>query len=124
MGDTIYLRRLSVETVIGIDAVERASAREVVLDIECQLGARPAAAADDIASTVDYRMVAARVRDFAAASDYQLLESLAEGIAALLMAEFPIHRVRIRAAKPGILPAVGEVGVELERGVAPGAGAG
>ena len=115
MSDAIYLRRLSVETIIGIDATERSSVREVMLDIKCQLRQRPAMADDTIDSTVDYRTVVARVREFTAASNYQLLESLAEAIAALLMREFPIQQVHIRAAKPGILPAVEEVGVEIVR---------
>ncbi len=115
MSDLVYLRRLKVETIIGINEIERTMPRQIVLDIECQIAARTAASEDHINSTVNYCTVATRAREFAAASNYRLLESLAENMAALLLRELPIQRVRIRAAKPGVLPTAAEAGIEIER---------
>jgi dihydroneopterin aldolase len=58
--------------------------------------------ADDIAQTIDYRDVAARVRDVSDRRRVQLLETLAVSIADELMASFPVERVRVRVRKPHV----------------------
>ena len=48
--------------------------------------------------------------------DFLLLEVLAEHVADLILRDFGALWVRVRIVKPGILPDVKEVGVEIERG--------
>ena len=71
--------------------------------------------ADDIADTVHYGEVCETVRRELAGRDFLLLETLAEYLAQLVLDDFGAQWVRVRIVKPGILPAVRETGVEIER---------
>ena len=46
---------------------------------------------------------------------FLLLETLAEHIAQLILNDFGAAKVRVRIVKPGILPDVAQVGIEIER---------
>jgi dihydroneopterin aldolase len=87
--DIVFLRGLRVDTVIGVYQWERRIRQTLRLDLE--LGADVAAAAvnDDIAAALDYYAVSVRVREFVEASEFRLVETLAELEAEMVLAEFP-----------------------------------
>jgi len=64
---------------------------------------------------VDYKTVAKRVLGWVQASQFQLVESLAHGLALLLLAEFPLDWVRVSINKPGAIRHSSDVGVSIER---------
>jgi dihydroneopterin aldolase len=70
---------------------------------------------DSVADTVDYKTVAKRVLGWVQASQFQLVESLAHGLAMLLLAEFPLAWVRVSINKPGAIRHSRDVGVCVER---------
>ncbi len=76
----------------------------------------PAAADDDLTQALDYAMVCSRIQSFAAEAQFILVETFAERLAAILMAEFEIPWLKIRLTKPGAVAAANGVGVEIERG--------
>jgi 7,8-dihydroneopterin aldolase/epimerase/oxygenase len=76
---------------------------------------RPAAAEDRIEQTIDYSDACARVTALTVEGRFQLAETLAEHIAALLLREFPIQRVRVEVEKPQAIAAADSVGVSIER---------
>ena len=115
MSGTVYIRGLQVEAVIGIHARERRRPQPLLIDVEMQADTAAAAATDDIRHALDYDAVAKRLREFAAASSYQLVESLAEAMARLLQEEFAITRLHLRLGKPGALPDAKEAGVIIKR---------
>lgn len=114
--DKIYINDLRVETVIGIYAWERRIRQTVIVDLELGADIRRAAASDDIADTLDYKAIAKRVAAFGAESDFQLVETLAEGIASLIMAEFAVPWLRVRINKRGAVRGARDIGVVIERG--------
>ncbi len=115
--DIVFIDGLEVDTVIGVYDWERGIRQCLSLDLQMGWDIRPAAAGDALADALDYAAVSARVQDFAAQSRFQLVETFAERLAALLMAEFGIRWLRLRITKPGAVPAArGGVGVEIERG--------
>ena len=115
MGDLVYIRGLALEAVIGVHDWERGIRQALVLDLELASNNRSAAASDELIDAIDYQAVANAVQALASASNYRLVESLAEAIATHVLVEFPVQRLRLRLAKPGALPAGTEVGVEIER---------
>lgn len=117
--DLIYINDLRVATVIGVYAWERRVKQTVRLHIELGVDLRAAAASDDVARTVSYRDVAERVAGFIAASEFRLLETLAERSAELILSEFAVSWLRLRVGKPGAVAAAAEVGVVIERGEKP-----
>ncbi|MBI1731357.1 MAG: dihydroneopterin aldolase [Gammaproteobacteria bacterium] len=120
--DIIYLNDLRVETVIGVNDWERRIKQTVVLDVELGTDIRRAAAGDDIAQTVDYKAVAKRIIEFAGGSSFQLVETLAERLADILVSEFNAPWCRLRLNKQGAVRYVRDVGVVIERGSRPAKG--
>lgn len=115
--DIVFIDGLEVDTVIGVYDWERGIRQCLTLDLQLGWDIRPAAASDDLGAALDYAAVSARVQAFAEASHFQLVETFAERLAALLMSEFAIRWLRLRLTKPGAVPAArGGVGVEIERG--------
>ena len=114
--DIIYLNDLRIETVIGVYDWERRTRQTVVLDIEMGTDIRKAAETDAIDSTLDYKSVAKRVMAFVSESQFQLVETLAERVAGLIMEEFAVPWVRLRLNKQGAVRGVRDVGVIIERG--------
>lgn len=113
--DVVFIRGLRVEAVIGVYEWERSIRQQLVLDLEMQADVRAAASSDAIADALDYQAVADGVRALVQASSFQLVESLAERIATLLLQEFGIAWLRLRLAKPGAVDGAQDVGVLIER---------
>lgn len=114
--DRVLIEGLAVETVIGVYAWERSIRQRLVLDLELATDIRPAAADDDLAHTLDYAAISACIGDFAAHSAFQLVETFAERLAALLREEFTIAWLRLSVRKPGAVAEASTVGVRIERG--------
>lgn len=114
--DKIFVRELRVETIVGIWDWERRMPQTVSIDLEMGADIRRAAQSDDIDATLDYRGVAKRVSSFVADSRYQLIESMAEGIAEVVMNEFSVPWIKVVIHKPGAVRGSKDVGVLIERG--------
>lgn len=114
--DTVFIEGLQVDTVIGAYDWERGIVQCLRLDLRFAWDNRPAAAGDDLALALDYAKVSARIEAFARASKFELVETFAERLAAVLMSEFGIPWLRLKLTKPGAVPAATGVGVEIERG--------
>lgn len=117
--DTIFLQELKVETVIGIWDWERKIRQTVVIDLEMAADIARAASTDSVDDTLNYKSVAKRVQTFVAESDFQLVETLAERVAAIVTGEFGVPWVRVRVSKPGAIRGAKNVGILIERGVRP-----
>lgn len=115
--DIIYLNDLRIDTVIGIFDWERRIRQTVVFDLEMGADIRRAAASDDIADTLNYKAVAKRLIQFVSESEFQLVETLAEKVAAIILDEFDVPWVRVRLNKQGAVRGARDVGVIIERGV-------
>ena len=76
---------------------------------------KKASKTDDIQYTLDYKKVVERVQAFVEASAFQLVESLAEEVAALIMKEFSVSKLTVKLSKPNALDNVESVGVIIER---------
>ncbi len=114
--DIVFLRDLRVETVIGIYDWERKIRQEVILDLEMGCDIRKAAASERIEDALDYKAVAKRLIAFVGASEFQLVETLAERCAEILLREFGIPWVRLSLNKIGAVSGARDVGVLIERG--------
>ena len=88
----------------------------MVLDLELATDNRRAAASDRIEDALDYAALSARVVSFIEGSEFQLIETLAEQVAAIVLGEFGVPWLRLRLAKPGAVAQARDVGVVIERG--------
>ena len=114
--DIIYLRELKVDTVIGVFEWERCIQQTLILDIEMGFDIRKASQSDDIDDALDYNEVAMRIVDFVGNSRFQLIESVAEHCAHIILGEFSASGCRLLFSKPGAVPNTRDVGVVIERG--------
>lgn len=114
--DIVYLNDLKVETVIGIFEWERRIRQTVSIDLEMAADIRRAALTDRIEDALDYKAVAKRVIAFVEESRFQLVETLAERIAGIILDEFGVPWVRVRLNKKGAVRFARDVGVVIERG--------
>jgi dihydroneopterin aldolase len=113
--DKIFIRALKTEAIIGIFDWERQVKQTVLIDIEMSADIRRAALTDSIGDTLNYKGVAKRVLAFVEASQFHLVETLAEHIAMLILEDFGTEWVGIVLSKPGAVRSSRDVGVALER---------
>ena len=99
---------------------ERETPQTVSIDLEMATDNRAAAAGDRIEDALNYKSVAKRIAAYVGDSRFQLIETLAERIAAILLEEFSIPWVRVLVSKPGAIRGARDVGVVIERGRRPG----
>jgi 7,8-dihydroneopterin aldolase/epimerase/oxygenase len=114
--DKLRITGLEVSTRIGIHAWERQVLQRLAIDLEIDIDATPAAATDDIADALDYGIIGRDVAEFVRASQFHLIETLAERIAQRLLEAFPIPRLKVCVHKPGAVPGARDTCIEIERG--------
>jgi dihydroneopterin aldolase len=117
--DIIFLRDLRIDTVVGIWDWERRIRQTVSIDLEMAADIARAAATDSIDDTLNYKKVAKRLVAYIEASEFQLVETMAERIAEIVLGEFEVPWVRVTVNKPGAIRGSRDVGVRIERGVRP-----
>lgn len=114
--DQVFIRGLEVDTVIGIFDWERQIRQTVRVDLAMGTDIAAAAASDSIDEALDYKSIGKRVTAFVEESDFYLVETLAERLAALVREEFGVAWLRLSVSKPGALRGAEDVGVTIERG--------
>ena len=113
--DKVFLRELRVETVIGIWEWERHVTQVVSIDLEMATDVRRAASRDSIEDALNYKDVAKRIIEHVEGSRFQLVETLAESVARIIVVEFGVESVRVSIAKPGAIERARDVGIVIER---------
>jgi dihydroneopterin aldolase len=96
---------------------ERAAGQLFVVDAELELDTRSAAASDDLSDTVDYGALAARLSEVVAGEPVRLLETLADRLAEVCLAEPAVRAVRVAVHKPEapLAVPVADVSVTIRR---------
>jgi len=113
--DIVYIRDLEIETIIGIYDWERKIKQTVSIDLEMAADIRKAAETDDIKYALNYKSVGKRIISFIEKSEYQLVETMAERVAQIVLTEFGVSWLRLRVSKPGALSGSRDVGLVIER---------
>ena len=113
--DHVFIEGLEIEALIGIYDWERRIRQPLVFDIEMAIDNRIPAASDAIGDTLNYKAVSKRVVQYVSESDFGLVETLAERVAAIILEEFGVQRVRLKLSKPGAVRGARAVGVMIER---------
>jgi dihydroneopterin aldolase len=114
--DIVFLRGLRIETVIGIYDWEKQIKQPVILDLEMSTDVAKAAATDRIDDALDYKAVSKRLKQFVSEGRFELVETLAERCAGILVEEFGVSWVRLSLNKVGAVSDAVDVGVVIERG--------
>jgi dihydroneopterin aldolase len=114
--DAVFIRQLRLQAWIGLYRHEKIAPQTIEIDLEVALPPDSAVfRTGKVADTIDYGVVAERIRVLVAKERFGLVESLAERIADTLLAEFKTPRVKVSIAKLGVLRDAKQVGVSIER---------
>ena len=115
--DIIFIEGLEIETIIGVYEHERDIKQKVVLDIEMTIPESDAASSDNLRHTVDYDAVSKLVTSYVIDTQYQLIESLAEQVASLVLGAFATDSLKLKLSKPGAVKNAKSVGLIILRSV-------
>ena len=113
--DIVFIEDLRIDTIIGIYDWEREVKQTISLDIEMAADNTRPAASESIDDALNYKAVSKRMIAFTEASQFQLVETLAERCADILLTEFNIPWLRLTLNKRGALSSAKDVGVIIER---------
>ena len=116
--DTITLTGVRARGHHGVLAEERRDGQEFVVDVALTLDLARAAASDDVADTVHYGELAEAIVAAIERDPVDLIETLAERIAALVLENAAVHEVVVTVHKPHapIPVPFDDVAVTLRRG--------
>jgi dihydroneopterin aldolase len=98
-SDRIFLEDLRFYGHHGVTRDQQSVGAWFSVDAEMAVDLRPAAASDDVRSTVDYGLVATRIVEVCTKERVNLIERLAGKVAQALLGEFPCEEVRVRIRK-------------------------
>jgi len=103
MHDEVFLEGLRFYAYHGVNPEERTRGQRFTVDVRMAADLRAAGETDDLARTVNYSAVAKRVREIVEGEPRDLIEAVAEEIAAAVLAGFPpVRSVRVTVRKPEV----------------------
>ncbi len=112
----IEIRDLRAICIIGINPRERVDPQEIIINIRMEADVAKACRSDDIADTIDYKVLKDEILAFCTASSYYLIERLADEMAQRVLAYSErVQGVRVTVDKPGALTGARSVAVTVSR---------
>ena len=116
MIGTAGVKSLQIDCIVGIFEHERSTPQRVVMDIELDYDFAAAARSESIGDAVDYAAAAESVTELVQRRQFQLIETMAEEVAAMLLAtRSQVQTVRLEIRKPAAVPAAACSFVRVER---------
>ncbi len=113
--DKIYIRDLALRCIIGLYPEERTNKQDVIINVTMETDLRAAGRSDDLNDTIDYKAIKLEILDFVENSSFNLIESLADGVAAICLVDERVTSVTVTIDKPGALRFARSVAVEVTR---------
>jgi 7,8-dihydroneopterin aldolase/epimerase/oxygenase len=98
--DRLVVRGIEAFGHHGVFDAERRDGQVFVIDVVLFLDTRKAATTDDLRETVDYGSLVARVKQAVESDPVDLIETLADRLAAICLADPRIHRTEVTVHKP------------------------
>ncbi|MDD3884513.1 MAG: dihydroneopterin aldolase [Gallionella sp.] len=114
--DIIFLRDLRVDTLIGVYDWEKRVPQTLQIDLDIAVPDNQAAQTDDIKDALNYADVVRDIQRALASRHFNLIETLAETIAQMLLNDFKTPWVRVSIAKLNAIRGSKMVGISIERG--------
>jgi dihydroneopterin aldolase len=111
----IFVRDLVMPCSIGVHAHEHDSPQRVRVNLDLEVAEGPEPLDDDLRNVVCYDEIIAAVRRVVGAGHVRLIETLAERIAELCLADPRIRRAVVKVEKLDVYADIASVGVAIER---------
>ncbi len=111
----VFVRNLELIGSVGVYEHEHRYEQRVVVSLELEVRDDYDGTSDDISGVYDYDLAIRAVKDSLASGHFNLIETLAERIAATCLSDRRVIMARVRVEKPDVLPSCEGVGIEIER---------
>jgi 7,8-dihydroneopterin aldolase/epimerase/oxygenase len=111
----VLIRELEIMTVIGVHDYEKRAPQRIHVWVDLAVREAGAVVSDRLEDVLDYAEVVRRIEQRAKAGHVNLLETLAEKLAADCLEDPRVLAARIRIEKPDVIPNARSVGIEIER---------
>ncbi len=111
----VFIRDLVMTCSIGIHKHEKSAGQRVRINLDLAVDESGQPIDDNIKNVICYEQLADRVGDIIGRGHVNLVETLAEDIAAMCLKDRRVLSVRVRVEKLDILEDAQSVGVEIER---------
>lgn len=109
----VFVRDLLLDAHIGVYAHEQGRTQPIRVNVD--LTVSEAAHSDKLANVVCYETVVNRIKALVASGHLNLVETLAERVAADCLEDERVTVARVRIEKLAAIPEAASVGVEIER---------
>ena len=111
----VFVRDLSVQALIGIHEHEKANPQKLLISIDLTVKETDISHQDQIHNVVCYEKVVNAIKEIIRSGHINLVETLAETIAARTLENKLVLAARVRIEKPDAFADADCVGVEIER---------
>lgn len=113
--DIVFIKGLTIDTVIGVYDWEKKIRQSIMLDIEMKFDIKNAAQSDNIKDALDYKAISKCIINFVKNTKFELVETLAEEVCKIIIQEFAVSSVKLKLDKGKALSGADGVGVIIER---------
>ncbi len=83
--DRVFVKNLFVPCKVGVSEEERLKKQNVVIDIAVFCDLSNAGTTDDLSKSISYSEIQEKTTNFVTSREFKLLESVAEGVASLIL---------------------------------------
>ncbi len=98
-SDEIHIEQLEVSSVIGVSEHERKTPQRLTINISFWPRRQTRDMEDKIGQTINYAIVAEETQRFVQDQAVNLIETLADGLVAHLLKNFPIQKITVEIRK-------------------------
>ena len=103
ISDKIILKGMRFFGFHGVHNEERKTGQYFLVNLECITNLRKAGISDNLEDTINYSDIYQKVRKITEGTPRNLLETVAEEIADVLISDYPIIKVTIKISKPDLV---------------------
>lgn len=111
----VFVKDLELDALVGVYDEEKVKPQRIIVNIDLSVSEGEDPAVDDIKNVVSYEIVVQKVERIIAQGHVNLVETLAELIAAACLTDKRVQAARVRVEKPDVIKNARSVGVEIER---------
>lgn len=109
----IRIKDLSLRVIVGINDDERIKKQDILINVEAEIDMTRAIKSDRIEDTFDYKMLTKKILDAIEPSKFFLIETLADTVLQIVMADARVVKARVEVDKPFALRYARSVSVEV-----------
>ena len=111
----VFVRDLVIPALIGVHKHEKDGQQNIRINLDMEVPEAESSIKDRLSDVVCYEEIVDGIREIVNAGHINLVETLAEKIAARILTDQRIERVRVKIEKLDIFADASSVGIEIER---------